>query len=174
MNKLIRTSLGLAACGAATLIAYAAVTIDLDTGMGWIGKGDVQVACQYNNRAMQGAADKVSFFYQEQEAVEQDCYDNERGVKTYAGTRTKTTSLIDVYVDDPRKNSSGKDGPTTGFRLVGIDPEGSVDEKTNWNDGGTGNGCPEGSSPQGQPRFGASVIGLFTDCGDGRSVEIVY
>jgi hypothetical protein len=52
MNKLIRTSLGLAACAAIGTAAYAAIFFVNEDTL-FVGKGDVQTACGLNNSGAQ-------------------------------------------------------------------------------------------------------------------------
>lgn len=44
-------------------VAFAAVTFDPETGMGFVGKGEVQEAFGWNNRMLQENADAVDFRY---------------------------------------------------------------------------------------------------------------
>ena len=147
MNRLLRSSLGLAACTTAAVIAYAAIEFNAADGTGFVGKGDVQIQCGYNNAQLQRNAAAVSFQYQEIEQVEQDCQDGQGQNKTVVGVRTRTTKVTSQVARDLRLN---KNNDVTGFNLIGFGEV--VDESVDWNGGGTGNGCPAGSNPVGPQR----------------------
>jgi hypothetical protein len=152
--NIIRTSLGLAACGAATLIAYAAVTFDPETGTGFVGKGDVQLECNWNNAELQARAAGVLFAYVDETVLEQDCVDTDRGVHTVMGVRTKTTGVSSEVEYEKRKNSQLQ---INGFILTGFGAVTVIDD--DWNNGGSGNGCPDGTHPMGAVREGSSISG---------------
>ncbi|HEY5614258.1 MAG TPA: hypothetical protein VIK70_11755 [Lysobacter sp.] len=58
-----RAALGLG-LALACATAFAAVSFDPDTGIGFVGKGDVQDAFSWNNAALQNNAAGVSFSYE--------------------------------------------------------------------------------------------------------------
>jgi hypothetical protein len=52
---------GLALCMAVAGVAYATITFDGVTGVGFVGKGDVQYTFGWNNKGLQDNADSVKF-----------------------------------------------------------------------------------------------------------------
>jgi hypothetical protein len=115
----------LAACALGVLsiagVASAAWYVN-DDGTGFVGKGDVQTAFGWNNKQLQDNAEGVTFSYASTETVEYDCQwttGPDHNQTTHAVTRDKTTSISSSVERETRKNSQGKDGPVTGFILLG-------------------------------------------------------
>lgn len=122
--------------------ALASVSFDPSTGYGFVGKGDVQLAFGWNNKAAQDNAGAVSFTYNAK-----DTYDVECEWTTVTGGPNSKTIVHDItvprhvsvsssIVSDPRKT-----GQYTGYNLTGLaNPvvEGTVPEV-----GGT---CPGASN----------------------------
>jgi hypothetical protein len=124
MNKNIRLILGVAACAAVTGIASASVTVDPTTGIGFVGKGDVQTALGLNNAQMQAQANSLAFTY-----VKTDTYEivnawatgnpnNPVSLNSHTVTVTTTVQVNDVIGYDPRHQNQ-----VTGFNLTGFTSE---------------------------------------------------
>jgi hypothetical protein len=90
----------LALAGVLTLaiagVAAATVTFDSNTGRGFVGKGDVQLAFGWNNAVLQANARLVSFSYDAVDTYEATCT-----WVTGEGTRGERTHDIDI----PRRTS---------------------------------------------------------------------
>ena len=71
--KLSKLLTGLAAAAAATA-AIATVTFNFTTGVGFVGKGDVQTAFVWNNATLQKNASGVSFAYKASDVYDVECY----------------------------------------------------------------------------------------------------
>jgi hypothetical protein len=130
--KLTKALIG-AALAAVTLAAFATVTFDPATGVGWVGKGDVQLAYGWNNKQMQDAEKNklISFQWNAVDSYAGVCEwitDNGRVQKTHDVTHKKSTSVSWAVPSAARNNSSGKDGSNTGYYLTGYG--GSVDTGT--------------------------------------------
>src|SRR5688500_14313060 len=100
-TKLGQFSVGLAACAAATMAAYAAVVLDLSTGLGFVGKGDVQLAFGWNNKQLQDAvkADAISFTYAVSESHSVTCEwttGPSANPTTHVQTKTKSADVSAV------------------------------------------------------------------------------
>jgi hypothetical protein len=102
-------------------VAFAAVTFDPVTGEGFVGKGEVQEAFGWNNRALQNNADDVQFRYVGT-IVEVTDYSwtctNTSNDNTLERGRvvTETTSLQGVFSHTARERNQ-----ITGFILDGWD-----------------------------------------------------
>jgi hypothetical protein len=98
--------------------AFADVTVDPTTGIGFVGKGDVQSALGLNNSQMQAKAGSLSFTL-----VTADTYNvteewTTGGVKTqttHTVTKTTTNSLTDTIAYNARTHKQ-----VDGFYLTGI------------------------------------------------------
>jgi hypothetical protein len=128
--------------------AFATVTFDPTTGVGFVGKGDVQIAFGWNNSQLQKNASGVTFTYNET-----DVYDVTCEWETVTGGPHSQTIVHDVDVPrhisinanvafDPRTRNQ-----ITGFNLTGDGYE--VDDATPPTIGAT---CP-----------GNSGVGLVVD-----------
>ena len=96
--------------------AHAAVTFDLATGTGFVGKGDVQTALGYNNAQLQKNASTLVFT--SQQPAEQGLSQSASQSANEAGTQTVTRTLSCV-VDTQRKtftNDGTRSGERTGER----------------------------------------------------------
>jgi hypothetical protein len=116
LAKVAKASVGLAACVAVTVAAYAAVTFDADTGEGFVGKGDVQLIYGWNNKLSQDNALLVQFRYESTESVTWLCIDDpDQQGQPVSNTRTITTGIAGELNGEPRS------GPQqfTGFNLLG-------------------------------------------------------
>lgn len=139
----------------ASTAALAIVSVDLDTGVGFVGKGDVQLVYGWNNKALQDNASSVRFRLNSETVTEVswECT-NQNNDKVQERSRTTTTSLQGLVTTVARDNSKGKDGPVTGFNLNGFDGTPTSSSET---DGPPLNSCPNSagtwylSSPAGTP-----------------------
>lgn len=109
------------AAAAALLVsasAFAAVTFDASTGIGFVGKGDVQLAFGWNNKALQENAKNVSFTY---EATTGFIYECEwttgpvRNRKTHSVTKKEGVNVNSVIAYDMRQRNQ-----FTGYNLSGF------------------------------------------------------
>lgn len=91
IKSAVVTAVALAVALAMVLQVSAAVTFDPETGTGFVGKGDVQVAFDWNNAKIQENAKKVTFTYDQIDTYEATC-EWVTGVGT-RGSRTHTLSL---------------------------------------------------------------------------------
>lgn len=131
------------ALGAALLVAGAAsasaYTMDA-SGVGWVGKGEVQSAYDWNNKTMQDNVGGVTFVYDSTATYAVTCEFDTPG-KHHVITQTKSTGVNATVGSEARKNSQGKDGPMTGWYLTGFG--------ATTTDGGAvpavGDGCPGNS-----------------------------
>jgi hypothetical protein len=119
---LLRKTAAATALGAALLVAGAAsasaYTMDA-SGVGWVGKGEVQTAYGWNNKTMQNNVGGVTFVYDSTATYEVRCeFDNPGG--HHVITQTKSTGVNATVGSEARKNSQGKDGPMTGWYLTGF------------------------------------------------------
>jgi hypothetical protein len=100
--------------------AQGAVTMNSD-GVGFVGKGDVQMAFGWNDRALQANAGGVTFNYVLAESFAITCSwttgEGTKGEKTHHVDRTTTASVIGTLAYDTRKN---KNKDVTGFILDGF------------------------------------------------------
>lgn len=123
MTKLISLA-AVVAVGVAA-VALATVTFDTETGEGFVGKGDVQIAFGWNNSQLQKNAAGVSFSYNSSTEATWQCVklvatgkdgENINEILLEKSTTTTTKGLISSVA---RENSKGKEGPVTGFILQG-------------------------------------------------------
>jgi hypothetical protein len=80
--------------------ALAAVTFDPDTGKGFVGKGDVQNAFGWNDKALSTNVGGVSFSYSTTQTHQWDCVTGDRGVVTVQSTET---TVHDVSSPSPTR-----------------------------------------------------------------------
>src|SRR4029453_13669759 len=99
-RNLFVSILGLAACLAVGVIAYAAVTIDED-GFGFVGKGDVQAIFDWNNADLQENAALLDFRFVGGTTTTWTCQRN-GAVQTQERTHFRTIDSSVIY--DARKN----------------------------------------------------------------------
>lgn len=112
----------IAAVAALTVVSTAAgAAVAVTDGVGFVGKGDVQLAFGWNNAAAQKNANAVSFTYEGKTTYDVTCeWDTVTG-----GPRSKTihhditiprhTSVFSTIAADPRKT-----GQYTGYNLNGF------------------------------------------------------
>ena len=151
-----------------TTTAYAAVTFDPTTGQGFVGKGDVQIAFNWNNKQLQQNAPGVSFEFESVTVTEREwtCTNdrNQNEQLRERETTTTTTGLVDSIARERNQ--------ITGFNLLGFDGEPTESSTT---DGPPLNSCPSGpwslTSPAGDPVViseESTVIAVF----NGNKVEL--
>lgn len=120
---MFRKLAAVAALGAGMLLAAAgsasAYTLDA-SGVGWVGKGEVQSAYGWNNKAMQDNVGGVTFVYDSVSTYEVVCEFDTPSGNHHTITNTKTTGVLATLGSDARTNSSGKQGPMTGWYLTGF------------------------------------------------------
>jgi hypothetical protein len=118
--------------------ALATVTFDPNTGIGFVGKGDVQTVWGWNNAVAQAQANNVTFSYNSS-----DSYDVTiefttgpvHNITDHIVTQHKSTAVSATVSSDPRRT-----GQYTGWYLTGL---GSV---TTTGDAvpAVGDSCPNG------------------------------
>lgn len=139
MNKKILSGVAATTFAAALALATpasAAVTFDPGTGTGFVGKGDVQLAFNWNNSQLQTRAPGVSFAA-ESETVKEVSWvcTNTRNENLQERARTTTTStsgVVSAITRDSKKQ-------VTGFNLLGYTGTPTSTETT---DGPALNSCP--------------------------------
>jgi hypothetical protein len=99
--------------------ASAAVTFNPATGAGFVGKGDVQLAFNWNNANLQKNASGVSFNYASTDSYEATCTwttgEGTRGEKVHNVDHNKSTSVSSAISYDARVRNQ-----ITGFNLTGL------------------------------------------------------
>lgn len=141
----------------------AAATFDSSTGVGFVGKGDIQSLYGWNNQTLQAQADSVAFRY-EAEAVlstEWECTNPNTGNETVKTTTVTTTIRNGV------SNVTRVRNQVTGFILTGWRPPYVNNTVTAPNIApGT---CPGTSTLTGgpTPTENSSSAGLFASDGTG-------
>jgi hypothetical protein len=101
--------------------AMAAVTFDTDTGTGFVGKGDVQLAFGWNNAAVQSNAKAVAIRFQQRDRYEAVCeWETITGGKTPKVIEHEITLIRNVNANvtvsvEPRTRNQ-----VTGFNLTGF------------------------------------------------------
>jgi hypothetical protein len=130
------------AAGVALVAAGSASAYTMDSsGVGWVGKGEVQTAYGWNNKAMQDNVGGVSFVYQATGTYEVTCEFDTPSGKHHVLVKKDTTSLNSVVGSDSRNNSNGKQGPMTGWYLTGFGTTTSTGDAVP----AVGDGCPGNS-----------------------------
>jgi hypothetical protein len=138
-------------------VAFAAVTFDPATGIGFVGKGDVQLAFGWNNSQLQQNASGVSFAYFDTTTEVKECrYKEGEGrdaVWVVSGSRTVSTGVSSDVAVEKRKNSQDS---VTGFDLTALEDPEVISDNT---------GCPDGLQPNGNILSQTSEFGLFVEHG---------
>jgi hypothetical protein len=106
----------LAAVAVTATAAYAIVTFDTATGTGFVGKGDVQLAFDWNNKALQQNAAQVTFTYDDNVTYDILC---EQQQTANQKTFQRSQGINAVMDGDPRQVKGQKQ--FTGFILSGFD-----------------------------------------------------
>jgi hypothetical protein len=138
---------------ATSVAAYAAVIID-DEGVGFVGKGDVQLVYGWNNAQLQANAESVQFRMSSVDETTWECF-NSNNQKTQE--RTHTTTIGGLVSSVARLKNQ-----YTGFNLNGYDGG-----STTTTDGPTLNSCPSGPWSYVEGSTVTETIG-----GDGLEVSI--
>jgi hypothetical protein len=128
--------------------AMAAVTFDAATGTGFVGKGDVQLALNLNNKQLQDQASGLSFAAVSTVVSERTwTCTNTNNENTQGREQTTTTSITGVVSAVARERNQ-----ITGFNLNGYDGTPSTSSTTA---GNQLNSCPSGpwtlTTPAGAP-----------------------
>jgi hypothetical protein len=131
----LAAGLTLAAAGSAS-----AYTMD-SAGVGWVGKGEVQTVYGWNNKVMQDNVTGVSFQYRATGTYEVTCEFDTPGGTHHVLVKTDTTSVNATVGSDSRNNSSGKQGPMTGWYLTGFGSTTTTGQAIP----AVGDGCPGNS-----------------------------
>jgi hypothetical protein len=137
--------------------ASAAVTFDPEAGEGFVGKGDVQTALEWNNRELQQGADGLSFASVSEVVTEVSWIcTNSNNENVQERARTTTTSVEGVVSAVARERNQ-----ITGFNLTGYLGAPTSSSRT---DGNPLNSCPSGpwtlTSPAGEPEVVSSSSSL--------------
>jgi hypothetical protein len=114
MQKRIITLAAIAALSSAAAV-QGAVTVD-ENGEGFIGKGAVQQAFDWNNTDLQANAPKVRFRFASPETVAWSCERTTRSGKELMKAYEGTQELAAEILADARRNRAGQ---VTGFILKG-------------------------------------------------------
>lgn len=158
MNRKIKSLIvGTAVAGAmaAGSIAGAAVIFDPATGIGFVGKGDVQLAFDWNNKALQEKADDLEFSVVTTETNgEQQTWvctnSNNENLQQRARTTTTTSEVAGVFDSVARDKKQ-----ITGFTLEGYTGEPDISVGTPETHGPAVDSCPSGpwtlTTPAGTP-----------------------
>jgi hypothetical protein len=136
-------------------VALAAVTFDPDTGTGFVGKGDVQLAFGWNNKEIQNNAGAVTFQATSTEVTEVswECTNTNNEViqERARTTTTETQGVVSVVTRDNKKQ-------VTGFNLTGYS---GTPTESSTTDGPPVNSCPAGpwtlTTPAGEPEVISST-----------------
>jgi hypothetical protein len=121
MRKSVSAVLGVVAVAAVVSVAYAEVIFDSGNGTGWVGKGDVQMAFELNNKGMQAVHTSVTFEYDNLTEYAWQCewYTGPTlNVQHHSHPQTKTTGVQGSIASDSRKT-----GQWTGWHLEGFGSE---------------------------------------------------
>jgi hypothetical protein len=156
-----------AALVATASVAYAIVTFDPITGAGFVGKGDVQLVYGWNNQALQANEGSVMFRATSVSTTEWTCSRINPAGKEVVVNRNQTATSQGLVSSTARRNSSGINGPVTGFNLNGYDGG----EPTIVEDGHALGSCPPaGGNPfehdgNEETTQGATVVQVSNDGG---------
>jgi hypothetical protein len=145
----------LAGAFAVSSVAGAAVIFDADTGEGFVGKGDVQLAFGWNNKALQENLSDVQFTYNasttETSEISWVCTNsNNENLQERERTTTTTSSTVGVVSKVARVRNQ-----ITGVELSGYNGTPTVIEGNPVTEGPAVNSCPSGpwtlTTPAGDP-----------------------
>ncbi len=132
-----------------------AITFDAATGVGFVGKGDVQFTFNWNNKTLQERADAVQFRYSSAEVSEVSWIcTNSKNENTQERERTTTSSVQGVVESVARERNQ-----ITGFKLLGYDGDATVTDSNT--EGPKLNSCPTNwilTTPAGDP----TIVSSFT------------
>lgn len=128
VSKITRKSAAIAvvAIAAAILIvapAIASVTFDSTTGIGFIGKGDIQTLYNWKNKTFQDNARDVDFRFYSASETTWTCTKivtlRNGNTNEVVQQKSSSTTIQGLVTTVARENSRGKDGSVTGFNLNG-------------------------------------------------------
>jgi hypothetical protein len=126
LSKSSKLALGFAGCFAAAAMAFAAVAFDPATGVGKVGKGDLQTAWGWNDAKLQASAEAIRFYYVGASAVtvyEAVCTwvtgEGTPGEKTHHVEHTQQAASL-LHSEVVRETKTNKRGKVTGFNLMGF------------------------------------------------------
>ena len=157
MKKLYAAILvALAAMVLAAVPAFAAVTFDPNTGIGFAGKGDVQTALGWNNQQLQQNADQVQF---QAINVSEQTWECTNPNNEHIQQRLDTTTQQQVVDSTARVKNQ-----VTGFNLNGYTGEPTIISQA----GPPLNSCPSGwtlTQPAGNPVVVSSTLQVSGDNG---------
>ena len=120
---------GALAVGAGT--AFADATFDPGSGIGFVGKGDVQQAFGWNNKQLQDNVSGVDFLYEDLTAYDVTCKQNvtETFVNGAGKTVTRTVVIRNVSdasvaasYDSATATRTNRKGDVNGFKITGMTP----------------------------------------------------
>lgn len=125
-----------------------AVTFDPATGLGFVGKGDVQLVFGWNNKQLQDNAALVDFrvsSISEQVTTWTCSKPHPQGHDDIVDMRanTTTTTLQGLVTTVARENSKGRDGPVSGFHINGYEGAPTSSQLTSGDQLGS---CPSSQS----------------------------
>jgi len=138
-------------------------SFDPDTGTGFVGKGDVQLAYGWNNAQLQNNASGVSFRYDSVDSYDVTCEwftGPTSNRKSHTVDHNKSTSVLSNINYEARKNSQNQ---ITGFNLTGL----GSSTTTGGAEPQVGGACP------GTAGTGATVIEV-NYLGSGGGLSVVY
>jgi hypothetical protein len=167
MKKFVRSLVAVAACGFAASAAYA-YTID-ELGEGFVGKGEVQIACGLNNRGLQQAEKDGLIFFRASSVsgteITWECT-NDKNENIQERSRTTTVTTEGLVSHTARERNQ-----FTGFTLDGYN--GSVIVGDSVTEGPKVDSCPSGpwelTRPAGDPVAlspSDSVVSVSCDGGE--------
>jgi hypothetical protein len=143
MKRSAMTLAGLAAVGLLTAATYMSVAFDPSTGTGWVGKGDVQTAYGWANKAMQQNHVAVTFEYQQTTQYTWVCEwttgEGTRGEQTHTSDMDETFEVGGVIGKVDRKTGQWTGWFLTGYTNGGPGTGGSFAPFCNGNADGDGN-----------------------------------
>ena len=154
MKKSVLAAVAMMACLATGSMASAAWNVD-DDGIGFVGKGDVQIAFGWNNQALQFSAEYVQFQISSETVSEVSWICTKDNENTQERARTTTETKQGVLDSIARLKNQ-----ITGFNLTGFDGDPTSSSET---DGPELNTCPskwELTTPAGDPEVISSTGGL--------------
>jgi hypothetical protein len=135
LRKGFVSALALSACLAAGMLTYAAVIVD-ENGVGFVGKGDVQLAFGWNNTQLQQNAGALAFYFTTTEEASWECVNVVRNVVRNRQTREQVRAVSSSIAYDGRKN---RQNHITGFNLNGY-----LDDAETIVTGDDLHSCPQG------------------------------
>ena len=155
--------------------AIAAVTFDSETGKGFVGKGDVQLALEWNNKQLQDNVGSVSFSYDGTTTTVDEstwtCTHPTNGNTQERGRTTTTTSSTAGVVSKIARERN----QITGFVLDGYSGTPTHGTPVVETDGQQLFSCPSNwtlSDPQTLDPVTTTTGGLYVRSGSGASAPI--